>query len=66
MTLAWFTPLSPARSGISKYSAELLPELGRTHEIDVFVADEPAGTPAGVRGVFDAHEFLWKHASDPV
>ena len=61
MTLAWFTPLPPTRSGISKYSAELLPELGRTHEIDVFVDDEPAGTPHGVRGVFDAHDFVWRY-----
>ena len=33
--LAWFTPLTPVRSGISTYSAMVLPRL--RHELDVFV-----------------------------
>jgi len=40
MRLAVFTPLDPVRSGISAYSAELLPRLARTHEVDIFVEDE--------------------------
>ncbi len=40
MRLAVFTPLDPVRSGISAYSAELLPRLAGRHDIDVIV-DEP-------------------------
>lgn len=35
--LAFFTPLSPARSGISLYSEELLPALSNFYEIDVII-----------------------------
>lgn len=35
--LAFFTPLSPARSGISLYSEELLPALSKYYDIDVVV-----------------------------
>jgi len=35
--LAFVSPLPPERSGISDYSAELLPELSRHYEIDVIV-----------------------------
>ncbi len=35
--LAYISPLPPERSGISDYSAELLPELLRHYEIDVVV-----------------------------
>ena len=40
MRLAWFTPFAPVRSGISAYSAELLPLVSASHEVDVFVEDE--------------------------
>ncbi|PSR17070.1 glycosyl transferase family 1 [filamentous cyanobacterium CCP3] len=33
--LAFFSPLPPERSGISDYSAELLPELSRYYEIEI-------------------------------
>jgi glycosyltransferase involved in cell wall biosynthesis len=36
-TLAYISPLSPQRSGISDYSAELLPELAQHYEIEVIV-----------------------------
>lgn len=36
--LAYVSPLPPVRSGISDYSAELLPELARFYDIDVVVA----------------------------
>jgi len=38
--LAYLSPLPPEHSGISDYSAELLPELSRYYEIDVFVAQK--------------------------
>jgi glycosyltransferase involved in cell wall biosynthesis len=36
--LAYVSPLQPEQSGISDYSAELLPELSRHYEIEVVVA----------------------------
>lgn len=35
--LAWFTPLSPSRSGISAYSEELLPHLCALADVEVVV-----------------------------
>lgn len=35
--LAFFTPLSPARSGIALYSEELLPALSKYYKIDVVI-----------------------------
>jgi glycosyltransferase involved in cell wall biosynthesis len=35
--LAYFSPLPPEKSGISDYSAELLPELARFYEIETIV-----------------------------
>jgi hypothetical protein len=40
LKLAYFSPLPPKRSGISDYSAELLPELYRYYDIDVVVDQE--------------------------
>ena len=37
MKLAYFSPLSPLRSGISDYSEELLPHLAEAAEITLFV-----------------------------
>jgi len=39
--LAYLSPLPPLRSGISDYSAELLPELAKFYDIEV-IADQPA------------------------
>src|SRR5437764_10157171 len=50
--VAWFSPLPPVRSGIAAYSAELLPVLRRSFEIDWY------GEP-------DAHDFVWKHQREP-
>ena len=61
--LAWFTPLPPIKSGISRYSHELLPALAADYHIDVFVdgrSDQFVSPDSRVR-VFDAHEFVWKH-----
>jgi glycosyltransferase involved in cell wall biosynthesis len=43
--LAYFSPLPPERSGISDYSAELLPELARHYDIDVIVAQKTISDP---------------------
>lgn len=52
MRIAWFSPLPPERSGISAYSAALLPRLAAAHTIDSFSA-------ANVR------DFLWKARRQP-
>ena len=50
MKLAVFTPLNPARCGVSDYSEALLPRLARHGEIEVFVDNyEPIGFPADDR-----------------
>ncbi|KUO95218.1 glycosyltransferase [Ferroacidibacillus organovorans] len=43
--LAYISPLPPVRSGISDYSAELLPELARYYEIEVIVDQETVSDP---------------------
>jgi glycosyltransferase involved in cell wall biosynthesis len=43
--LAYISPLPPERSGISDYSAELLPELSRFYHIDVIVAQTEITDP---------------------
>ena len=43
--MAYVSPLPPARSGISDYSAELLPELARHYDIDVIVAQDSVSDP---------------------
>ena len=43
--LAYVSPLPPERSGISDYSAELLPELARHYEIDVVTPQKEVSDP---------------------
>jgi glycosyltransferase involved in cell wall biosynthesis len=43
--LAYISPLPPERSGVSDYSAELLPELSRYYDIDVVVAQKEVRDP---------------------
>lgn len=43
--LAYVSPLPPERSGISDYSAELLPELARHYEIDVITPQKEVSDP---------------------
>jgi glycosyltransferase involved in cell wall biosynthesis len=43
--LAYVSPLPPERSGISDYSAELLPELARHYDIEVVVQQDAVTTP---------------------
>ena len=52
MRLAWFSPLSPARTGIAAYTTEILPLLAREHTIEAF--DEHR-----------AHEFAWRARRTP-
>lgn len=62
--LAYFSPLPPQRSGISDYSAELIPELARHYDIDVIaahVADVSANDlPCVVRDV----AWFMRHSAD--
>jgi glycosyltransferase involved in cell wall biosynthesis len=53
MRIAWFSPLPPARTGISGYSASVLPLLDASGlEIDRYVER-------------DAHDFVWRHQRTP-
>ena len=54
--------MPPARSGVASCSADLVPALGRQHEVDVFVDDPLVGAAAGARS---AHEFVWRHRQVP-
>ena len=63
MRIAWFSPLPPLRSGIARYSADLLARLDGEQAIDRFV-DGLGRTPPGAR-TFDAHDFVWKHRRNP-
>ena len=63
--LAWFTPLPPERSGIATYSVELLPLLADRFPIDVFVDQPGIPSPHPRTPVFDAHDFVWRHARAP-
>ena len=40
MRLAWFSPLAPVRSGISSYSAMVLPSIAARHEVSLFAGDD--------------------------
>ena len=63
-----FTPIPPARSGITAYSAALLPWLARRHRVDLFTDDQPRDRDDVRRGaahVFSAHDIVWRHARDP-
>lgn len=54
--LAFVSPVPPSRSGISYYSAELLPALARHYEIDVIV-DRRSDKPTGATAVRSARWF---------
>src|SRR4051812_44394960 len=51
MRVAWFSPLPPARTGIARYSADVLPLLDAAPprlDIDRYEAQT-------------AHDFVWRH-----
>ena len=61
--LAWASPLPPASSGIADYSADLLPELARRADLELFVdgtsrADDPLATrhPSRQLSALDSRE----------
>ena len=63
--MAYVSPLPPERSGISQYSAELLPALARHYDIEVIVAQQAISDPwvnanCPVRSV----QWFQQHASD--
>jgi glycosyltransferase involved in cell wall biosynthesis len=60
MRVAWFSPLPPVRSGVAAYSADVLSGLRDEFAIDCFV-----DTAARGDGVFDAHDFVWRHRRAP-
>ncbi len=62
--LAYFSPLPPERSGISDYSAELLPELARFYEIDVIVQQDTVSDD-WINANFGVHDlaFFREHRS---
>ncbi|WP_068779041.1 glycosyltransferase family 4 protein [Paenibacillus sp. GM2] len=37
--IAYFSPLNPIRSGISDYSEDLLPELAKTYDIEIYISN---------------------------
>lgn len=59
-TLAYISPLPPARSGIAVYSAELLPHLAAFYQITVIVAEDEVDDPwiNAHCQVRDAHWFM--------
>lgn len=61
-TLAYLSPLPPERSGISDYSAELLPELARHYQIDVIVAQDSVADP-WVRANCAVRSVAWFRAN---
>jgi glycosyltransferase involved in cell wall biosynthesis len=80
MRLAWFSPLAPVRSGISSYSAMVLPALAERHRIALFAGDDlwraraPESRPGadGFRVVDtpwgalrSAHDFAPLHRAEP-
>ena len=62
--LAFVSPLPPSESGISYYSAELLPELARYYDIDV-VTPQTELSDRWIRGNFPCRTPAWfeKNAS---
>ena len=56
--LAYFSPLPPEQSGISDYSAELLPELAAYYEIEVIVTQKEV-SDAWVLGNCPVRDVAW-------
>ncbi|GAB2851198.1 hypothetical protein GCM10027277_19350 [Pseudoduganella ginsengisoli] len=56
--MAYVSPLPPEKSGISDYSAELLPQLARFYDITVIV-DQPAVADGWVKTNLALHDPAW-------
>lgn len=64
--IAFFTPLPPVQSGISQYSAELLPLLGEALTIDVYVDGyRPTVELGSAASLLPAGRFERNHAARP-
>ena len=72
MRIAWFSPLPPARSGISTYSADLVPRLVSAHAIDCFseanardfigkALDDPYDLVVYQLGNAPCHDYIWAY-----
>ncbi|MBI5181705.1 MAG: glycosyltransferase family 4 protein [Nitrospirae bacterium] len=58
MKIAWFTPLSPVKSGISQYSEDLLPFLGQyCKKIDIFIDDYISDTSLSGFKIYTYKDF---------
>lgn len=57
-SLAFISPLPPAQSGISDYSAELLPELARYYEITL-ISDQVEISPPWLISAFPVRSVTW-------
>lgn len=60
--LAYVSPLPPEQSGISDYSAELLPELARFYDIELIV-DQSTVEPEWMRKLFPVRSPEWLRAN---
>src|SRR6476620_6813446 len=56
LKLAYFSPLTPQRSGIADYSEALLPHLAENAEIDLFV-DGFSPTNTEITSSFDVFDY---------
>ena len=71
MRLAWFSPLPPARTGLSVHSRELLCRLPPEYGIDVFVDDPVAEEARRLNRfservvIYPAHDFMWRRNRTP-
>ncbi|MFA5960919.1 MAG: glycosyltransferase [Tatlockia sp.] len=57
--LAYVSPLPPARSGISYYSAELLPALNRFYDLEVIVSQEEEVTDTWIKANCAIRNLAW-------
>jgi glycosyltransferase involved in cell wall biosynthesis len=57
MKIALFSPLHPLKSGISDYTEEMLPLLGKHFEIDLYVDPKHIPTNSSLRSLFGVFPF---------
>jgi glycosyltransferase involved in cell wall biosynthesis len=57
-SLAFVSPLPPERSGISDYSAELIPELAKYYKIDVIV-DQDSISDVWINSNCPIRDYVW-------
>ena len=61
--IALFTPLPPVKSGISDYSADVIPQLSREFDIDIFIDKyKPNFREKKNVRIYPAKEFKKRHA----